>query len=265
MSSTDLRFFVTYFVSQVAAGCAEAAARGEVHIARRLELLHAQAQARLGHLSSAEQLAAKLLGEATRDHCRGGALDFAYMCCVVAGLQRDLAIGAKSARGAAQFLAEVQTLLDAGSSALAKRARAAGFMGVSPLTFMDKGGIGEGCGLGPDGAHLEVSTKEEAAGAEGAKTAGAEGAGSEIKSGTNASSSAAVAGAGGPPIVSNIMGSDLTPPLFDALLYGAANATAAEESRTGAGTGEKALPLPFGASVLADADDNWAPTPLANL
>jgi len=25
------------------------------------------------------------------------------------------------------------------------------------------------------------------------------------------------------------------------------------------------LPLPFGASVLADADDNWAPTPLANL
>lgn len=251
------------FSLQVAAGCAEAAARGEVRIARRLELLHVQARARLGDLSSSESLAAKLLGEATRDLCCGGALDFANMCCVVAGLQRDLALGAKSARGAAQFLSEAHALLDAGGSMLAKRARAAGFMGVSPLTFMDRGGIGEGCGLGPDGSQLAKPSIEVGAG-EDADAAG----GILTKSGNNSSSSsssAVVAGAGGPPIVSNVMGSDLTPPLLNALLYGAANATAAEESGTGAGTGAGALPLPFGASVLADVEDNWAPTPLANL
>ena len=198
------------------------------------------------------------------DHLGGGALDFARACALAAGLRRDRALGAASARTAAGLLAEAAALLEAGGGALAQRARASGFMGVGPLTFMDPGGPGAGCGLGPDGSHGSAGGGDGGNGNGGHGDGHGNGGSGESGPGAAAGGAAGV-GPGGPPIHDNVMGADMTPPLLAALLAAAHNAEAAEASGTGAGTGAGALPLPPAARVCADVSDTVAPTPLANV
>lgn len=251
--------------SQCLAGQAEARARGEVRVGRRLRLLQGQAQARQGDLAGAEAACAAVLTAMAGDHLGGGALDFARACALAAGLRRDRALGAASARTAAGLLAEAAALLEAGGGALAQRARASGFMGVGPLTFMDPGGPGAGCGLGPDGSHGSGDGNDGGGNGNGGHGNGGGNGGSGESGPGAAAGGAAGVGPGGPPIHDNVMGADMTPPLLAALLAAAHNAEAAEASGTGAGTGAGALPLPPAARVCADVSDTVAPTPLANV
>ena len=216
-------------------GVASAAGRHEQRLGRRLALLGAAALARGGSLAAAEARADLVVGDMARDPLKGGAVDFAKACAFAAGLRRDRAIGARSPNEAAQLLSEASGLLEAGSTALAAKARQGGFLGVGTLTVM-------GSPAFEDARVFEQGRppRREPGGGGGGPHASAE---------ALALAHGSVA-PGAPLADGNLMLADLRPPLLAALLEAAVVAEAAERGP------EHALraPLHPAASGLVDAD-----------